>query len=145
MKTILLSLLLLSLSSFSGCNRQDTNTVQPLDPGSVLGQWQLSSPKTTFTITLDITQKTTEGKTSYQLSGLSPVNQYGADATIQADGTVTVSSIVATKRGGSTEAMNAESAYFKSLQQVDKAELVGGKLQLRSRDTNWTLLVYDKR
>ena len=146
MKTILWSILLVSLTSFSGCNRQEASTVQPTDSGNVVGKWKLSSPQTDFIITLDIAQKTTEGNTAiYQVTGLSPVNQYGADATIQANGTVSVNSIIATKRGGSPEAMNAESTYFNSLQQVDKAELIGGKLHLRSRDTKWSLLVYDKQ
>jgi len=146
MKTIFWGLLLLSLTSFSGCNRKESNTVQPTDLGNVIGKWKLSSPGTEFTITLDIAQKTTEGNTTtYQLTGLSPVNQYGAEATIQLNGTVSVNSIIATKRGGSPEAMNAETTYFNSLQQVDKVELVGSKLQLRSRDTKWSLLVYDKQ
>ncbi len=147
MKTIFWSLLLLSLSSFSGCNRQSTNTiVQPADLSNLIGKWNLSNPKTDFTITLEITQKTTEGNTpTYRVSGLSPVNQYGADATIQANGIVNVSAIIATKRGGSPEAMTAETTYFNSLQQVEKAELVGGKLQLRSRDTQWSVLVFDKQ
>ncbi len=146
MKTILWSVLLFSLTSFSGCNRQEASTVPPTDLSNVIGKWKLSSPQTEFTITLDIAQKALEGNTiTYQLTGSSPVNQYGAEATIQASGTVSVNSIVATKRGGSPEAMNAETTYFNSLQQVEKAELVGGKLQLRSRDTKWSLLVYDKQ
>lgn len=145
MRTILWSLFLLSLTSFSGCNRKEANTVQPSALGNIIGKWKLSSPLTEFTITLDIAQKTTEpGSTTYRITGLSPVNQYGADATVQANGTVNISSIIATKRGGSPEEMNAETTYFNSLQQVDNVELVGGKLQFRSRDPKWSLLVYDK-
>lgn len=146
MKTIFWSLLLLSLTSFSGCNRQDKSTVQPTDLSSLAGKWTLSSPATSFTITLTISPKTTEANTPvFQLAGLSPVNQYGADATIQPNGTVSVNSIIATKRGGSPDAMEAETTYFNSLQQVDKAELIGGKLHLRSRDLKWNLLIYDKQ
>lgn len=146
MKTIFWSLLLLSLTSFSGCNRQDASTVQPTDLSSLVGKWTLSSPATKFTITLTISPKTTEANTLvFQLAGLSPVNQYGADATIQINGTVNVNNIIATKRGGSPEAMEAETTYFNSLQQVEKAELIDGKLHLRSRDVKWNLLVYDKQ
>jgi hypothetical protein len=41
--------------------------------------------------------------------------------------------------------MTAETNYYNSLQKVTKAELVGGNLHLRSSDTNWSLLVYNKQ
>ena len=150
MKTILWSLLLFSLSSFSGCNRQEASTVQPTDLSNVIGKWKLSSPKTDFTITLDIARKSTEANAiTYQLAGLSPSNQYGADATIQTNGTLSVGSIVATKRGGSTEAMNTEAAYFNSLQKALKVEITGQRLKITSAsDTQlsiWDGLIFDKQ
>lgn len=146
MKTLFWSFLLLSLTSFSGCNGSKSNTVLPGDPSDLSGKWKLSVPKTEFTITLDISRKTTEGNvTIYQFGGLSPVNQYGTDATLQQNGAVTIGAIAATKRGGEPGAMAAETAYFNSLRQVEQLEFVDGKLQLRSRDTNWSLLVYDKQ
>lgn len=150
MKTILWSLLLFSLSSFSGCNRQEASTVQPTDLSNVIGKWKLSSPKTDFTITLDITKKSTEATaTTYQLTGLSPVNQYGAEATIQANGAMSVGSIIATKRGGAPEAMNTETAYFNSLQKALKVEIIGQRLKITSAsDTQlsiWDGLIFDKQ
>ena len=146
MKTILLSFVLLSLTSFSACNRIESDTIQPVNSGSLIGKWKLSAPTTAYTISLDIAQKSTEGNVIvYQFSGLSPVNQYGTDATLQQNGAVAIGPVIATKRGGEPGAMAAETAYFNSLQQVDKLELVNNKLQLRSRDTNWSLLVYDRQ
>lgn len=146
MKTIIWSFLLLSLTSFSGCDRPEPDTAQSGNLNSLVGKWKLSDPKTAYTITLDIELKSTEGNvTLCQFTGLSPVNQYGTEATLQQNGALSIGPVIATKRGGEPAAMTAETAYFNSLRQVDKLELVGGKLQLRSRDTNWSLLVYDRQ
>ena len=141
---------MLSLTSFSGCKDKECCGPPANTSDSLVGSWILSKPQTDFKITLNIALKSTEGSTSlYQLTGSSPVNQYGADATLQQNGAVTVSNIFSTKRGGSTEAMNTETAYYRSLQYALKADIVGGKLKIISAsDTQFSLwdgLIYDKQ
>ncbi len=144
MKQILFIALILSLLLAGAC--QPLCGCSPVQPLSFTGKYILVNPKTDYTFTLTIETKPSQTNSDvYQITGLSSVNQYGADATIQPDGTVNVSSIISTKRGGTLEAMNAETSYYNSLQKATKAEIVGGNLHLRSSDTNWSLLVYNKQ
>ncbi|KAB7729014.1 META domain-containing protein [Rudanella paleaurantiibacter] len=143
MKTILLCALWLLLASFSGCDRPNT-TPPPADATSPVGDWVLSTPATPYKITLQVALRNTEGGlTQYQLTGISAVNSYGAVATVGADGSAQVGSVGATKRGGPEEAMQTENTYFASLQQVNRVELVAGKLRLHSTHPNWPLLQFN--
>lgn len=144
MKPILLSILWLLLASFSGCDRPGT-AISPTDATSPLGNWTLSSPATPYKITLEVALKSTEGGlTQYQLTGLSAVNSYGAVAAVGTDGSAQVGSVGATKRGGPEDAMRTENTYFTSLQQVNRVELVAGKLRLHSAHPDWPLLQFTK-
>lgn len=148
--TIIQCMILLSLTPLWSCNQQNVDTIQPASLDNLAGSWVLSKPQTGFTVTLDIAVESKEGAaTRFRFTGLSPINQYGSDATVQPSGDLTMSSIISTKRGGSTEEMNTETAYYRSLQRVTKASIVGGKLQLKSAPdaqlSAWETLVYDKQ
>lgn len=143
MKKILSIVLLFSLTFAGGC--EPLCGCSPYIPMNWTGKYILVNPKTDYTFTLTIETKTGEVNPEvHQISGISSVNQYGADATIKSDGTVNIGSISSTKRGGTPEAMTAETSYYNSLQKITKAEIVGGNLHLRSADPNWSLLVYNR-
>lgn len=148
MKILIWGLLLLNLTTIKQCEQKDCCGPTPSPTLNWTGKWVLVNPKTAYSFTLIIEPKIGEGApvpNEFRLSGVSSVNQYGAEANGRPDGSVIISAVGGTKRGGSPEAMTAETNYYNSLQKVTKAELVGGNLHLRSSDTNWSLLVYNKQ
>jgi heat shock protein HslJ len=100
----------------------------------VLSAWSVSSVAADeFRITLTFTDGT--------LGGQAPVNSYGGEYTVGAEGRFATSEIASTLMAGSEEANRAEAAYFELLRRAERVAVEGATLTLSDANGN-ELLVF---
>lgn len=143
---------------FGGCQRDD---VLPGDPKSLLGDWVLVSPKTAYTITLQIKPNTNFYPTNIipplMVSGKGPVNQYNSVLNYAPDGAKPEerrlridSPFTTTMKAENAEQRAVASDYLKRLNSVHSYELTrNGQLRLHhyssSRPAEQTVLIYQRQ
>jgi heat shock protein HslJ len=129
MKKLLTLFLLMCLAACEG----DFNI------NDVVGKWQLQTLdgqtlSADAIVSLDIQP---DGK----FSGKAPINRYFGHINVE-DGMLKTSPVGSTMMAASPELMDAESAYFKVLNDVTSAKIVGGQLVITAKSGQ--KLVFDK-
>lgn len=117
---------------FAGCAKEQSLTLERTQWKLVA--WSISSIKAdAYEITADFNDKT--------MSGKSGVNSYSGDYKIEGK-KIAFGAFAQTKMAGPDEAMQAESNYFKLLEQVKTIKAEGNKLYMMD-ENRYDLLVFE--
>ena len=119
---VIISLLVLS----AGCS---SSNEQPALDGT---SWKLTGWTEAYPIpaSVTITAEFTDGR----ISGTSGVNRYNAEVTSSTDGAFSIDPAMSTKMAGPEDAMAAEDAYLKRLQEATSYKVDGDTLQINDAD-----------
>ncbi len=129
----------------TACGSKDADepsgATAPQGGSGLVASWSLtaaavsSSDLSKFAITISLTDTTA--------SGFGGVNQYTTTFTSGPDGDLDFGDIASTRMAGPQDAMNAETAYFASLETVSGYTVVGDQLQLFAGEQE--VLTYTKQ
>ncbi|GAB3546726.1 META domain-containing protein [Spirosoma fluminis] len=152
MKTQFLLCVAALLMSLSGCERTEDASPKSASPDQLPGTWYLIEPQSPYRVRLTLEKDSVSTMPfSLRISGEASVNLYFGVMNYNAGGLADPSSQIAirelgaTLRGGSSEAMQFEQAYFAALKSANRYELTGqNRLRLHYGGEQTGILVYER-
>lgn len=130
-KVVMIAIVGMLVTFFAGCTKEQSISLERTQWKLVA--WSISSIKAdAYEITADFSDKT--------MSGKSGVNTYSGDYTIEGKN-ITFGPFASTKMAGPQEAMQAETDFFKLLEQVTSLKVEGSKLYFMDNN-GYDLLVF---